>query len=56
MISSEEIPRTIESNDSDYFLMHHKIVSNDLEFNNNEFSSRDVVLSKGELGEKLLIK
>jgi UDP-glucose 4-epimerase len=54
MISSEEIPRTKKEND-DYYLMHYKQVYNSLSFPNNEFSSRDVLMSKKEL-ESVLIK
>jgi len=42
MISEEEIPRVFS--EEDYYLMHYKKVGNNEKFENNEFSSRDVVL------------
>lgn len=47
MASNEHIPR-MESID-DYFIMHKKVKNNNLIFPNNEYSSKDFVLSKDEL-------
>ncbi len=49
MISNEEIPRTFYSKEDDCYFMHYKDVYDNLLFPNNEFSSRDVVVSKVEL-------
>jgi UDP-glucose 4-epimerase len=51
MISSEEVPR-VQLTDN-YYLMHYKDIYNEVEFINNEFSSRDYVLTKQELFTKL---
>lgn len=47
MISQEEIPR-IKAIDK-YFLMHHKKIFNEVNFKNNEYSSKDNLVSKSEL-------
>jgi hypothetical protein len=51
MISSEELPRVKE--EGDYYLMHYKNIYNDITFNQNEFSSRDCLISKCELNSFL---
>mgnify|MGYP003641440703 FL=1 len=51
MISSEETPRVKEQ--EDYYLMHYRNIYKGIDFPNNEFSSRDCVVSKQELGQLL---
>lgn len=51
MASSEELPR-IKKIDN-YFYMHYKNVYNEITFPNNEYSSKDVCLSKEELDSVL---
>lgn len=54
MISSEEVPRTFYNSEQDCYLMHYEKISTSVpKFANNEFSSRDVVVSKNELIEIL---
>ncbi len=52
MISSEEVPRVTEIDD--YYLMHYKNIFNEVKLINNEFSSRDYILTKEELENKLI--
>ena len=54
MVSSEEVPRLTLSNDSKHFLMHHTKIYNDIILPNKQYSSRDVVVTKGELKEMLI--
>lgn len=57
MISSEEVPRTQYDEKSNCYLMHYKDISKSpVTFPNNEFSSRDFVVSKTELAEILAQK
>jgi len=49
MISGEEIPRVTKMNNMKYFFMHYKKVFNELKLINNEYSSRDCLISKKEL-------
>ena len=51
MISSEEVPRVKHS--GNFYHMHYKEIYNDVAFINNEYSSRDYVMTKEELYEKL---
>lgn len=51
MISSEEIPR-VKKEDA-YFYMHYKETYNRVSFPNNEFSSKDVCISKEKLNNIL---
>lgn len=51
MISSEEIPRVKKENN--YFYMHYKEIYNELSFPNNEYSSKNVCMSKQELDNLL---
>lgn len=51
MISSEEIPRVKKQNN--YFCMHYKQIYNELSFANNEYSSKNVCMSKQELDNLL---
>jgi UDP-glucose 4-epimerase len=51
MLSSEEVPR-VEDHDK-FYSMHYKKIYNSVLFPNNEFSSRDCVVSKGELHDTL---
>lgn len=53
MVSSEEIPRLKSHHDGKHYLMHHTDVYGDVMFNNNEYSSRDTVISKEELRQVL---
>lgn len=53
MMSSEEIPR-IKSYNGKHFLMHHTDVYSEVSFKNNEYSSKDIVLTKEELRNLLL--
>jgi len=55
MISREELPRSYYSNDYNCYFMHYKNVYNKLSFPNDEFSSRDCVVTKKEL-ESILKK
>jgi len=54
MVSSEEIPRLKKHEGGNHFLMHHTNVYGDLTFSNNEYSSRDTVISKDELRKVLI--
>jgi len=54
MVSSEEIPRLKKHEGGNHFLMHHTNVYGDLTFANNEYSSRDTVISKDELRKVLI--
>ena len=54
MVSSEEIPRLKKHKGGNHFLMHHTNVYGDLTFANNEYSSRDTVISKDELRKVLI--
>jgi len=49
MIAKEEIPRVTQMNNDKYFFMHHKKIFNEVSFLNNEYSSKDYVISKNEL-------
>jgi len=49
MISCEEIPRITKMNNKNYFFMHYKKVFNEIKLINNEYSSRDCLISKEEL-------
>lgn len=49
MISGEEIPRVTKMNNAKYFFMHYRKVFNEVELINNEYSSRDCLISKKEL-------
>lgn len=51
MVSQEESPRVFENND--YYLMHSKHIYGNKLFNNNEYSSKDFVISEESL-ESLL--
>ena len=51
MISSEEVPRVKKM--GNYYFMHYKNIFNSVNFINNEYSSRDYLLSKEELYDKL---
>ena len=51
MISNEELPRVKKIDD--YFFMHYKEIYNNVKFKNNEFSSKDVCISKNELNSIL---
>lgn len=47
MVCKEEMPRT--KDEKDFFIMHYSKVFNELSFPNNEYSSRDCVISKDNL-------
>lgn len=51
MASSEELPRMRKFDN--YYYMHYKNTYNEVSFPNNEYSSKDVCLSKEELNEIL---
>lgn len=51
MIASEEVPRVKKH--YNHFLMHYEKVFNEINFINNEYSSRDYVLTKNEVKNKL---
>lgn len=51
MISSEEVPRT--SADNNHYFMHYKDVCEGVSFSNNEYSSKDCIMSKEELKDML---
>lgn len=53
MISNEEVPRITKMNSDKYFFMHYKQVFNEVNLMNNEYSSRDCLISKQELYEYL---
>lgn len=53
MVSSEEIPRLFNVDDQ-HIGMHHETISNEIKLPNNEYSSRDFCVSKGELKEMLI--
>ena len=53
MIANEEIPRVKFS--EGYYYMHYNKIFNEVNFINNEYSSRDYVMSKEELQNKLEI-
>jgi len=53
MISKEETPRSFYSEEDNCYFMHYKDVYNCLEFPNDEFSSRDCVVTKKELNNIL---
>lgn len=53
MISKEEMPRTYHSVDHDCYFMHYENVYNKVKFPNDEFSSRDCVVTKDELEDVL---
>lgn len=53
MISKEEITRTFYDDNFDCYLMSYTNIYDILKFPNNEFSSRDVVVTKDELDEFL---
>lgn len=53
MISSEEVPRITKMNTENYFFMHYKKVYNEIKLINNEYSSRDCLISKKELYDYL---
>jgi UDP-N-acetylglucosamine 4,6-dehydratase len=50
MISAEEMPRTVD--DANYYYMHYKLMS-DMPINQADYSSKDQVVSKQELSDKL---
>lgn len=52
MIASEEVPRVRQA--GNYYHMHFKKIFNEVYFINNEYSSRDYVLTKEELNNKLI--
>lgn len=52
MIAAEEVPRIVEADK--YYLMHYKDIYNSVNFPNNEFSSKDVVMGPQELHDLLL--
>lgn len=57
MISKEEIPRTYYNTINNCYFMHYKnIYESNLNFINNEYSSRDYIMTKDELYKKLEIK
>jgi UDP-glucose 4-epimerase len=47
MACREELPRM--KNEKDYYLMHYKTIFNELNFINNEYSSKDFMLSQEQL-------
>jgi UDP-N-acetylglucosamine 4,6-dehydratase/5-epimerase len=49
MISNEEVSRVTTMNTNNYFFMHHKNVYNEIKLINNEYSSRDCLITKEEL-------
>lgn len=51
MIASEEVPRVKHC--GNFYHMHYKNIFNDVAFINNEYSSRDCVMTKEELKNKL---
>lgn len=53
MIAREEIPRTYLDKKTNLFMMHYNHVYNDQNVNFEEFSSKDIVVSKAELLKKL---
>jgi UDP-glucose 4-epimerase len=53
MIAREEIPRTYLDKKTNLFMMHYNHVYNDENVSFEEFSSKDIVISKEELYEKL---
>ncbi len=53
MLAKEEIPRVTQTIDQKYYLMHYKNIYNTEQFENDEFSSRDVVMSLEELDKYL---
>lgn len=50
MISAEEMPRTVD--DKSYYYMHYKLMS-DMPINQADYSSKDQVVSKQELSDRL---
>jgi UDP-N-acetylglucosamine 4,6-dehydratase len=53
MISNEEVPRITMMNTNKYYFMHHRQVFNEVVFVNNEYSSRDNLITKEELYDYL---
>lgn len=53
MISNEEVSRITKMGFEKYFFMHHKQVFNEIKLKNNEYSSKDYLISKQELYEYL---
>ena len=57
MVSKEEIPRTNYDIKTDNFYMHYEKIQNlenkEILFPNNEYSSKDLIVTKGELIENL---
>jgi UDP-glucose 4-epimerase len=51
MASREELPRMKEKND--YYLMHYKNIFNEVTFPNNEYSSKDCIISYSDLYDYL---
>lgn len=53
MISKEEVPRITTMELDNYYFMHHKTIFNEVKLINDEYSSKDYVLTKEELYMKL---
>lgn len=53
MISREEVPRTYLDKTLNQFMLHYQKISNDSNVQFKEFSSKNVVVSKSDLYEKL---
>lgn len=53
MIAKEEIPRTYLDEETNMYMMHYKKIFNDSKVDFNEFSSKNVVVSKKQLYDKL---
>ena len=51
MVSNEEVPRIKKV--GDYYHMHYKKIFNEVNFDNNEYSSKNCVMTKDELSKKL---
>ena len=47
MVSQEESPRVFE--ESEYYLMHYKNIFGEILFKNNEYSSKDCLITKEQL-------
>jgi UDP-glucose 4-epimerase len=52
MLSSEEVPRVTKKDG--FYCMHYENIYDEVEFPNNEFSSRDCIVSKNELYDILV--
>jgi UDP-N-acetylglucosamine 4,6-dehydratase/5-epimerase len=53
MISKEEVPRVTAMSSTEYLFMHNKKIFNEVDFVNNEYSSKDCLVSKDKLYEIL---